>query len=190
MLNLENILQNSLFHHIKKNWIFFLKNSVFIFRIIFLPDYGTRPVFGFSAIIFEDNECHMFAYVVVIFATIHVGFHLHLWGWFSIIGFLFPASGVDFSLDLVHILFQNWLGIGEASVSFRSTYTLDFNNSSFIMSDSENYETTFNHFLLHSLRYLCNFCPNTCSQEAILMKVSHLGVVTLSIILASPKLFK
>jgi hypothetical protein len=47
------------------------------------------------------------------------------------------------------------------------------------MSDSENYETTFNHFLLRFLRYLCNFCPNTCSQEAILMKVSHLGVVTL-----------
>jgi hypothetical protein len=47
------------------------------------------------------------------------------------------------------------------------------------MSDSENYETTFNHFFLHFLRYLCNFCPNTCSQEAILMKVSHLGVVTL-----------
>jgi hypothetical protein len=67
----------------------------------------------------------------------------------------------------------------KASVSFRSTYTLDFNNSSFIMSDSENYETTFNHFLLHLLRYLCNFCPNTCSQEAILMKVSPLGVVTL-----------
>jgi hypothetical protein len=58
----------------------------------------------------------------------------------------------------------------KASVSFRSTYTLDFNNSSFIMSDSENYETTFNHFLLHFLRYLCNFCPNTCSQHAILMK--------------------
>jgi hypothetical protein len=67
----------------------------------------------------------------------------------------------------------------KASVSFRSTYTLDFNNSSFIMSDSENYETTFNHFLLYFLRYLCNFCPNTCSQQAILMKVSHLGVVTL-----------
>jgi hypothetical protein len=52
------------------------------------------------------------------------------------------------------------------------------------MSDSENYETTFNHFLLrhfllHFLRYLCNFYPNTCSQEAILMKVSYLGVVTL-----------
>jgi hypothetical protein len=47
------------------------------------------------------------------------------------------------------------------------------------MSDSENYETTFNHFLLCFLRYLCNFCPNTCSQEAILMKASHLGVVTL-----------
>jgi hypothetical protein len=45
------------------------------------------------------------------------------------------------------------------------------------MSDSENYETTFNYFLLHFLRYLCNFCP-TCSQAAILMKVSHLGVVT------------
>jgi hypothetical protein len=67
----------------------------------------------------------------------------------------------------------------KASISFRSTYTLDFNNSSFIMSASENYETTFNHFLLHFLSYLCNFCPNTCSQEAILMKVSHLGVVTL-----------
>jgi hypothetical protein len=67
----------------------------------------------------------------------------------------------------------------KTSVSFRSTYTLDFNNSSFTMSDSENYETTFNHFLLRFLRYLCNFCPNTCSQEAILMKVSHLGVVTL-----------
>jgi hypothetical protein len=66
----------------------------------------------------------------------------------------------------------------KASVSFRSTYTLDFNNSSFNMSDFENYETTFNHFLLHFLRYLCNFCPNTCSQQAILMKVSHLGVVT------------
>jgi hypothetical protein len=26
---------------------------------------------------------------------------------------------------------------------------------------------------------LCNFCPNTCSQEAILIKVLHLGVVTL-----------
>jgi hypothetical protein len=47
------------------------------------------------------------------------------------------------------------------------------------MSDSKNYETTFNHFLLRFLRYLCNFCPNTCSQEAILMKVSHLSVVTL-----------
>jgi hypothetical protein len=47
------------------------------------------------------------------------------------------------------------------------------------MSDSENYETTFNHFLLHFLRYVCNFCPNTCSQEAMLMKVSHLGVDTL-----------
>jgi hypothetical protein len=47
------------------------------------------------------------------------------------------------------------------------------------MSDSENYETTFNHFLLHFLRYLCNFCPNTCSRQAILMKVSHLGVDTL-----------
>jgi hypothetical protein len=67
----------------------------------------------------------------------------------------------------------------KASVSFRSTYTLDFNNSSFIMTDSENYETTFNHFLLHFLRYSCNFCSNTCSQEAILMKVSPLGVVTL-----------
>jgi hypothetical protein len=67
----------------------------------------------------------------------------------------------------------------KASVSFRLTYTLDFNNSSFITSDSENYETTFNHFLLRFLRYLCNFCPNICSQEAILMKVSHLGVVTL-----------
>ena len=32
------------------------------------------------------------------------------------------------------------------------------------MDDSENYETTFNHFLLHFVRYLCNFCPNTCSQ--------------------------
>jgi hypothetical protein len=32
------------------------------------------------------------------------------------------------------------------------------------MSDSENCETIFNHFLLHFLRYLCNFCPNTCSQ--------------------------
>jgi hypothetical protein len=69
--------------------------------------------------------------------------------------------------------------LNKASVSFRSTYTLDFNNSSFIMSDFENYETTFSHFLLHFPRYLCNFCPNTCSQEAILMKVSHLGVVTL-----------
>jgi hypothetical protein len=49
------------------------------------------------------------------------------------------------------------------------------------MSDSKNYETTFNHFLLHFLRYLCNFCPNTCSQEAKLMKGSHLGVVTLVI---------
>jgi hypothetical protein len=47
------------------------------------------------------------------------------------------------------------------------------------MSDSENYETTFNHFLLRFLSYLYNFCPNTWSQEAILMKVSHLGVVTL-----------
>jgi hypothetical protein len=47
------------------------------------------------------------------------------------------------------------------------------------MSDSENYETTFNHFLLHFLRYSCNFCPNTCTQEAKLIKVSHLGVVTL-----------
>jgi hypothetical protein len=47
-----------------------------------------------------------------------------------------------------------------------------------IMSDSENYETTFNHFLLHFLRYLCNFCPYTCYQQAILMKVSHLGVDT------------
>jgi hypothetical protein len=47
------------------------------------------------------------------------------------------------------------------------------------MSEPENYETTFNHFLLHFLRYLCNFCPNTCSQEAKLMKWSHLGVVTL-----------
>jgi hypothetical protein len=44
------------------------------------------------------------------------------------------------------------------------------------MSDSENYETTFNHFLLLFLRYLYNFCPNTCSQEAIVMEVSHLGV--------------
>jgi hypothetical protein len=67
----------------------------------------------------------------------------------------------------------------KASVSFRSTYTLDFNISSFHMSDSENYETTFNNFLLHFLRYLCNFCPYTCSQEAKLMKGSHLGVVTL-----------
>jgi hypothetical protein len=50
------------------------------------------------------------------------------------------------------------------------------------MSDSENYETTFNHFLLHFLRYLCNFCPNTCSQQAILMKVSHLGVDTLMLL--------
>jgi hypothetical protein len=49
------------------------------------------------------------------------------------------------------------------------------------MSDSENYETTFNHFLLHFLRYLCNFCPNTCSQVAKLMKGSHLGVVTLQV---------
>jgi hypothetical protein len=49
------------------------------------------------------------------------------------------------------------------------------------MSDFENYETTFNHFLLCFLRYLCNFCPNTCSQEAILMKVPHLVVVTLDI---------
>jgi hypothetical protein len=57
---------------------------------------------------------------------------------------------------------------------------LDFNNSSFIMSDFENYETTFNHFLLHFLRYLCNFCPDTCSQEAKLTKGSHLGVVTLN----------
>jgi hypothetical protein len=71
------------------------------------------------------------------------------------------------------------LNKNKASVSFRSTYTLNFNNSSFIMSDSENYETTFNHFLLHFLRYVCNFCPNTCSQEAMLMKVSHLGVDTL-----------
>jgi hypothetical protein len=47
------------------------------------------------------------------------------------------------------------------------------------MSDSENHETTFNHFLLHFLRYSCNFCPNTCTQEAKLIKVSHLGVVTL-----------
>jgi hypothetical protein len=47
------------------------------------------------------------------------------------------------------------------------------------MSDSENYETTFNHFFLHFLRYLCNFCPNTCSQETKLMKWSHLGVATL-----------
>jgi hypothetical protein len=47
------------------------------------------------------------------------------------------------------------------------------------MSDFENYETTFNHFFLHFLRDLCNFCPNTCSQEAKLMKGSHLGVVTL-----------
>jgi hypothetical protein len=47
------------------------------------------------------------------------------------------------------------------------------------MSDSENYETTFNHFLLYFLMYLCNFCPNTCSQQAILMKVSHLRVDTL-----------
>jgi hypothetical protein len=47
------------------------------------------------------------------------------------------------------------------------------------MSDSENYETTFNHFLLHFLSYLCKFCLNTCSQEAKLMKWSHLGVVTL-----------
>jgi hypothetical protein len=47
------------------------------------------------------------------------------------------------------------------------------------MSDFENYETTFNHFLLHFLRYLCNFCPNTCSQEAKLMKGLHLGVVIL-----------
>jgi hypothetical protein len=70
----------------------------------------------------------------------------------------------------------------KASVSFRSTYTLDFNNSSFIMSDFENYETTFNHFLVCFLKYLCNFCPNTCSQEAILMKVSHLGVVTLLVL--------
>jgi hypothetical protein len=68
----------------------------------------------------------------------------------------------------------------KASISFRSTYTLDFNNSSFIMSDSKNYETTFNHFLLHFLRYSCNFCPNTCTQEAKLIKVSHLGVVTLA----------
>jgi hypothetical protein len=71
------------------------------------------------------------------------------------------------------------LNKNKASVSFRSTYTLDFINSSFIMSDFDNYETTFNHFLLHFLRYLCNFCPNTCSQEAKLMKGSHLGVVTL-----------
>jgi hypothetical protein len=49
------------------------------------------------------------------------------------------------------------------------------------MSDSENYETTFNHFLLYFLRYSCNFCSNTCTQEAKLIKVSHLGVVTLSV---------
>ena len=67
----------------------------------------------------------------------------------------------------------------KASVSFRSTYTLDFNNLSFIMSASKNYESTFNHFLIYFLRFLCNICPNTCSQEAILLKVSHLGVVTL-----------
>jgi hypothetical protein len=47
------------------------------------------------------------------------------------------------------------------------------------MSDSKNYETTFNHFLLHFVRYLCNFCPNKFSQHAILMKVSHLGMDTL-----------
>jgi hypothetical protein len=70
--------------------------------------------------------------------------------------------------------------MNKASVSFRSTYTLDFNNSSFIMSNFEKYETTFNHFILLFLRYLCNFCSNTCSQEAIVMKVSHLGVVTLA----------
>jgi hypothetical protein len=115
----------------------------------------------------------MFAYVVVIFATIHVGFHLYLWGWFSIIGFLFPTSGVDFSLHLARILLQNWLGTEEASVSCRLAYTLNFNNSPFIMSDFENYETTFNHFLLHFLRYLCNFYPNTCSEEAKLMKWLH-----------------
>ena len=77
------------------------------------------------------------------------------------------------------MLYLRMFNKNKASVSFRSTYTLNFNNSSFILSNSKNYETTFNHFLLHFLRYLCNFCPNTCSQEAILMKVLHLGVVTL-----------
>jgi hypothetical protein len=72
-----------------------------------------------------------------------------------------------------------WLGTWEASVSCRLAYTLNFNNSPFIMSESGNYETTFNNFLLHFLRYFCNFCPNTCSQEAKLMKWLHLGVVTL-----------
>jgi hypothetical protein len=55
------------------------------------------------------------------------------------------------------------------------------------MSDSKNYETTFNHYLLHFQRYLCNACPNTCTQEAKLIKVSHLGVVTLIIeIISTP----
>jgi hypothetical protein len=41
-------------------------------------------------------------------------------------------------------------------VSFRSTYTLDFNNSSFIMSNYENYETTFNHLRSNfCTRYKC-----------------------------------
>ena len=49
-----------------------------------------------------------------------------------------------------------------------------------LLQVTENYVNTFNHFLLNFIRYLCNFCPNTCSQEAILIKVSYLGVVTLS----------
>jgi hypothetical protein len=30
-----------------------------------------------------------------------------------------------------------------------------------------------------ALRHSCNFCPNTCTQEAKLITVLHLGVVTL-----------
>jgi hypothetical protein len=101
----------------------------------------------------------------------------------------FEAANGSWSMLYLRVLNKNkarveacctWgcLNKNKASVSFRSTYTLDFNNSLFVMSDFENYETTFKHFLLH-LRYSCNFCPNTCTQEAKLIKVSHLGVVIL-----------
>jgi hypothetical protein len=39
--------------------------SVSLFLVIIGPRYG------FNAVIFEDSGCHMFAYVIVIFATIH-----------------------------------------------------------------------------------------------------------------------